>query len=224
MVITYFSCSDKNINTSSKGYGELGNTSLYSNTKKLLRYASITIGVSDYDKTLSEVKEEVEKIGAKIVSDDFNISDSKKYGNIRIRVHSTNFFKLIEILKQIGNLKSYSVQSEDITEEISKLNTRLGKTKKSEKKEEIEERLIELNDDVTYNTIYLNIEERLGFFTAIVSGISTGLANFTDIISGTFIVIIALSPFLIFLILIRLFYALIKKRWKGLIGKIETLL
>ena len=154
--------------------------------EKIIKSASISIEIEDYEESIAKIKESVKKWKAYISEEDERNYSYQISNTLIIRVPAKYFDSLIaDIIKDVKQVDTKSISSLDVTEEYIDIETRLKTKREYEKRylkllaqaknieeilkveeqiriirEEIEAkqgRLKYLNDRIGYSTITLNI-------------------------------------------------------------------
>ena len=122
--------------------------------RKIIYSAWISLEVRDVDVAVSQLQAIAEEFGGYIA----HMSVSKKEvktGSVTLRVPQTEFYKAIERIEQLGEVKDKNVKSEDVTERYIDLKARLENAQREE------QRLLELLDKAYDVEDMLNIEREL---------------------------------------------------------------
>ena len=129
----------------------------YSTDRMIIKSASLTIEVTDFQKSYDSVIDLTQKANGFIAdSSSYVTSSGNTRGDITIRVPEDEFNSVIEKIKQLGDLQSEHISGEDITEEYIDLNARLNNLERQEK------RLLEILDLAETVEDILKVESELG--------------------------------------------------------------
>lgn len=126
--------------------------------RKVIYTGNARIEVKSCDKSIEKIKEMV--AGVKGVVADISVTtydEGYKTANVVIQVPSDNFEQILNMLGDLGKVKSRSSSGEDITEEYVDLTARLENAKRMEK------RLVDLLENQSKNLKdMLDVEKELG--------------------------------------------------------------
>lgn len=156
------------------------------NKKKIIKDGTISIKAKDLFESKKSIDQIVKNLNSYYTTEEFENNDQRTSYNLKIRIPTDNFEKLIGLLENGKNeIVSKSIQARDVTEEFIDIETRLNNKRDYLKKykellakastvkdilaieeniriiqEEIESkegRLKYLNDEVSYSTLDLEL-------------------------------------------------------------------
>lgn len=177
---------EKTSNTNEWKESKATNATLAKIPEKIIKTASISMEIKNYNETKQKIYDHIKKHGAYISNEDESNNMHSTNNNITIRVLQNNFDSLIiAVIGEAKSLQSKSINLKDVTEEYTDIVSRLNNKKEAEKRfleilkqtktikeildveehlrtirEEIESkegRLKFLNDQVAYSTINLSM-------------------------------------------------------------------
>lgn len=110
-----------------------------SNERQVIYTADLRIEVSDFGKAVERIKSVVESAGGFIANSSVDQSnDERRSGSVDLRVPKARFRDVMEDVKATGKVKQENLHGQDVTEEYTDLEARLGNAKK------LEARILEL--------------------------------------------------------------------------------
>jgi hypothetical protein len=202
---------------------------------------TVSIRVDDTNKTKNSIREFVEESDAQILTENISVqSDDNIEIHYRIKIKSELFYPIIDKISALGKLENMRVEAQDISDEVAKqsdkielLTSRLNEAKKKNNTKEIAALEAKLNeakkeklkttDSILYSYINLYIYETSKISHAFYLGYYYGKEGLVVTIKVVLIVLLTLIPVVLLLIVIKLFYALIKWRWKRLVQFLEKI-
>lgn len=121
------------------------------NNRKIIETISYDIQTKEFDKFVSGIEAEVEKLGGYIENsstrNDSYDNDTKRYATIKIRIPATQKDKFTEYISSNGTVAEKSVETEDITLKYVDTESRLNALKtEKESLEKILEKANNVND------------------------------------------------------------------------------
>jgi hypothetical protein len=125
--------------------------------RKVIKTAYIKLEVSDFDAAASEVERLAYEAGGYISeSNSYVTPTNHRRGTITMRVPESSFGSIIQEIRKLGNVVSYSSSGRDVTEEYIDLEARLRNLRRQE------ERLLEILDRAESVKDVLEVERELG--------------------------------------------------------------
>jgi len=125
--------------------------------RKVIKTAYIKLEVSDFDAAASEVERLAYEAGGYISESNSYVTPSNhRRGTITIRVPESSFGSIIQEIRKLGKVVSYSSSGRDVTEEYIDLEARLRNLRRQE------ERLLEILDRAESVEDVLEVERELG--------------------------------------------------------------
>ncbi|WP_456474434.1 DUF4349 domain-containing protein [Candidatus Pyrohabitans sp.] len=155
---------EKAMQTRGTGFPEIQKAELMVETeakaqidRKIIKSAYIKLEVEDFDSAASEVEKLAYEAGGYISqSNSYVTPGNHRQGTITMRIPEGSFGSIIEELKKLGRVMSYSSSGRDVTEEYIDLNARLRNLQRQE------ERLLEILDRAETVKDVLEVERELG--------------------------------------------------------------
>ncbi len=124
--------------------------------RKVIKTAHLRLEVADFDGAVEELERLALEAGGYVSNSNYRItSGNRRKGTISIRIPEENFGRVIDDIKKLGRVVSFSSSGQDITEEYIDLEARLRNLKRQE------ERLLELLDMATSVKDVLEVEREL---------------------------------------------------------------
>jgi len=124
--------------------------------RKVIKTAHLRLEVADFDGAVEELERLALEAGGYVSNSNYRItSGNRRKGTISIRIPEENFGRVIDDIKKLGRVVSFSSSGQDITEEYIDLEARLRNLKRQE------ERLLELLDRATSVKDVLEVEREL---------------------------------------------------------------
>jgi len=207
--------------------------------KNIRKNGTVSIRVSDINTTKNSIREFVDESDAQILTENISVdSDDCIEIHYRIKIKSELFYPIIDKITALGKLTGMNVTAEDISDEVTKqsdkielLISRLNAAKKRNDAKEIAALEAKLNearkekqkttDSILYSYINLYIYETSKISHAFSLGYHYGKEGLIVTVKIVLILLLTAIPIILFIIMIKLFYAVIKKRWKRLIKFLE---
>ena len=125
--------------------------------RKIIKSAYIKLEVEDFDSAASEVERLAREAGGYISeSNSYVTPTNHRQGTITMRIPEGSFGSIIEDIKKLGRVVSYSSSGRDVTEEYIDLEARLRNLQRQE------ERLLEILDRAESVKDVLEVERELG--------------------------------------------------------------
>jgi hypothetical protein len=198
--------------------------------QKIIKSASLRFETNDLEDTYKQIQAAVKESHASIQSDSEGKNDVSLYRTIMIHVPSQNFDVFLQsVSKGVSYFDQKDISSEDVTEQYIDLDSRLKTKRKLEERYleilkkankiseilEIEEQLKYLESQVSESRIsiqfYKPIAEKQSIKISYGSKILTAIKSGFNELSGIFIWIISIWPFIIIVCVLAYF---IRKRIK----------
>ncbi len=125
--------------------------------RKVIKSAYIKLEVSDFDAAASEVERLAYEAGGYISeSNSYITTGNHRRGTITMRIPEGSFGSIIQEIRKLGRVVSFSSSGRDVTEEYIDLEARLRNLKRQE------ERLLEILDRAESVKDVLEVERELG--------------------------------------------------------------
>ncbi len=125
--------------------------------RKVIKSAYIKLEVGDFDTAVSEVERLASEAGGYVAQSNYYLTaGNHRRGTITIRVPESSFGSVIQEIRRLGKVLSFSSTGRDVTEEYIDLEARLRNLKRQE------ERLLELLDRAESVKDVLEVERELG--------------------------------------------------------------
>lgn len=110
-----------------------------SKERQVIYTADLRIEVSDFGKAVERIKSVVESAGGFIANSSVDQSnDERRSGSVDLRVPKARFRDVMDDVKALGKVKHENLHGQDVTEEYTDLEARLGNARK------LEARILEL--------------------------------------------------------------------------------
>ena len=140
--------------------------------QKLIVNGSMDIETISIDDTVGKINQKNKELGGYVQYS--SISSSGNYRNYyaTIRVPKDSYDTFVEYLKTLGNVTSYTVSTDDITETYSDLEARINSLKAEEK------RIMELYEKAETIDELLEIETRLTDIRYEIDSLETSIKNY----------------------------------------------
>jgi hypothetical protein len=175
---------------SSSSYYSGGDSALYVEERKVIKNGNIDLETDNYDFSKNRIISLTDSYSAIVLSDsESRNNDDNRYSNMRVKINSEKIDKFLDELKNLGEVKSLNVYSNDVTgtyvdytdrlnrynEQIAKYNEML-ESEKINIEEEVQvqqridqledqiyymnERLGDLDEDISYSEVYISLSEK----------------------------------------------------------------
>ena len=142
--------------------------------RKIIRDAYLGIKVDDFKASFQKVINVAEDVGGFVTSSSSNIDDRDiERGDIQIRIPGDKFTETLNLLENVGEVRSRNIIGNDITEEYLDLESQLSNLKKEEK------RLLEILEKAETVEDILNVERELSRVRTQID-YNTGRLNFLN--------------------------------------------
>ena len=96
--------------------------------------AYLTLEVDSVDAAIAQIMQTASAVGGYVAGMDIYTRDSTKAGYITIKVPQKSFYQVLDQLKQLGEVKGETINTEDVTEQYIDLQARLNNLQKQEQR------------------------------------------------------------------------------------------
>ncbi|MGE5397071.1 MAG: DUF4349 domain-containing protein [Chitinophagales bacterium] len=124
-------------------------------TRKVIQSMSLSLEVKDVSRSMDQIVELAKKANGYVVFSSIRKNQSNYRGNIEVKIPNDKLLATADRLTKLGNLRSRTIETNDVTEEYYDSQTRLRVLKKKE------ERLISFMDRAQKVSDLVTIEDKL---------------------------------------------------------------
>ena len=96
--------------------------------------AYLTLEVDSVDDAIAQIMQTASAVGGYVAGMDVYTRDDAKAGYITIKVPQKSFYQVLDQLKQLGEVKGETINTEDVTEQYIDLQARLNNLQKQEQR------------------------------------------------------------------------------------------